>query len=189
MAAFNGIAYTAKFYEPVIEDNVWTGVLDIRTSDYLEATAKDGVSYAQVLASLVPVYFTEVPSSYTLTTTVTVTSGTLALELTDGGVQTYQDISGLTASATISRYSTEHKQGGPASVMDAGPLALFKAQRIGDRRQSLKASPSREPDPQRERTQQSFRCLQSRRRAPPRESTHPAELPCPQPAASGSSGR
>lgn len=34
---------------------------------------------------------------------MTVTSGTLALELTDGGVQTYQDISGLSASATISR--------------------------------------------------------------------------------------
>ena len=85
MAAFNGIAYTAKFYEPTIEDNVWTGVLDIRTSDYLEATAKDGVSYAQVLASLVPVYFTKVTSSYTLTTTAQITSGSVAMQLTEGG--------------------------------------------------------------------------------------------------------
>ena len=103
VAAFNGIAYTAKFYEPVIEDNVWTGVLDIRTSDYLEATAKDGVSYAQVLASLVPVYFTEVTSSYTLTTTAQITSGNVAMQLTEGGEYTFQDLAGLRASATISR--------------------------------------------------------------------------------------
>lgn len=103
VAAFNGIAYTAKFYEPVIEDNVWTGVLDIRTSDYLEATAKDGVSYAQVLASLVPVYFTEVTSSYTLTTTAQITSGSVAMQLTEGGEYTFQDLAGLRASATISR--------------------------------------------------------------------------------------
>ena len=90
MAAFNGIAYTAKFYEPIIEDNVWTGVLDIRTSDYLEATAKDGVSYAQVLASLVPVYFTEVTSSYTLTTTAQITSGSVAMQLTEGGEYTFK---------------------------------------------------------------------------------------------------
>ena len=103
VAAFNGIAYTAKFYEPVIEDNVWTGVLDIRTSDYLEATAKDGVSYAQVLASLVPVYFTKVTSSYTLTTTAQITSGNVAMQLTEGGEYTFQDLAGLRASATISR--------------------------------------------------------------------------------------
>jgi len=103
VAAFNGIAYTAKFYEPVIEDNVWTGVLDIRTSDYLEATAKDGVSYAQVLASLVPVYFTEVTSSYTLTTTAQITSGSVAMQLTEGGEYTFQDLAGLRASATITR--------------------------------------------------------------------------------------
>ena len=103
VAAFNGIAYTAKFYEPTIEDNVWTGVLDIRTSDYLEATAKDGVSYAQVLASLVPVYFTEVTSSYTLTTTAQITSGNVAMQLTEGGEYTFQDLAGLRASATISR--------------------------------------------------------------------------------------
>ena len=103
VAAFNGIAYTAKFYEPTIEDNVWTGVLDIRTSDYLEATAKDGVSYAQVLASLVPVYFTEVTSSYTLTTTAQITSGSVAMQLTEGGEYTFQDLAGLRASATISR--------------------------------------------------------------------------------------
>ena len=103
VAAFNGIAYTAKFYEPTIEDNVWTGVLDIRTSDYLEATAKDGVSYAQVLASLVPVYFTEVTSSYTLTTTAQITSGNVAMQLTEGGQYTFQDLAGLRASATITR--------------------------------------------------------------------------------------
>ncbi len=103
VAAFNGIAYTAKFYEPVIEDNVWTGVLDIRTSDYLEATAKDGVSYAQVLASLVPVYFTEVTSSYTLTTTAQITSGSVAMQLTEGGEYTFKDLAGLRASATITR--------------------------------------------------------------------------------------
>ena len=103
VAAFNGIAYTAKFYEPVIEDNVWTGVLDIRTSDYLEATAKDGVSYAQVLASLVPVYFTKVTSSYTLTTTAQITSGSVAMQLTEGGEYTFKDLAGLRASATISR--------------------------------------------------------------------------------------
>lgn len=103
VAAFNGIAYTAKFYEPTIEDNVWTGVLDIRTSDYLEATAKDGVNYAQVLASLVPVYFTEVTSSYTLTTTAQITSGSVAMQLTEGGEYTFQDLAGLRASATISR--------------------------------------------------------------------------------------
>ena len=103
VAAFNGIAYTAKFYEPTIEDNVWTGVLDIRTSDYLEATAKDGVSYAQVLASLVPVYFTEVTSSYTLTTTAQITSGSVAMQLTEGGKYTFQDLAGLRASATITR--------------------------------------------------------------------------------------
>lgn len=103
VAAFNGIAYTAKFYEPTIEDNVWTGVLDIRTSDYLEATAKDGVSYAQVLASLVPVYFTEVTSSYILTTTAQITSGSVAMQLTEGGEYTFQDLAGLRASATISR--------------------------------------------------------------------------------------
>ena len=103
VAAFNGIAYTAKFYEPTIEDNVWTGVLDIRTSDYLEATAKDGVSYAQVLASLVPVYFTEVTSSYTLTTTAQITSGSVAMQLTEGGEYTFQDLAGLRASATITR--------------------------------------------------------------------------------------
>ena len=103
VAAFNGIAYTAKFYEPTIEDNVWTGVLDIRTSDYLEATAKDGVSYAQVLASLVPVYFTEVTSSYTLTTTAQITSGNVAMQLTEGGEYTFQDLAGLRASATITR--------------------------------------------------------------------------------------
>ena len=103
VAAFNGIAYTAKFYEPTIEDNVWTGVLDIRTSDYLEATAKDGVSYAQVLASLVPVYFTKVTSSYTLTTTAQITSGNVAMQLTEGGEYTFQDLAGLRASATISR--------------------------------------------------------------------------------------
>lgn len=103
VAAFNGIAYTAKFYEPVIEDNVWTGVLDIRTSDYLEATAKDGVSYAQVLASLVPVYFTKVTSSYTLTTTAQITSGSVAMQLTEGGEYTFKDLAGLRASATITR--------------------------------------------------------------------------------------
>ena len=103
VAAFNGIAYTAKFYEPTIEDNVWTGVLDIRTSDYLEATAKDGVSYAQVLASLVPVYFTEVTSSYTLTTTAQITSGNVAMQLTEGGEYTFQDLAGTRASATITR--------------------------------------------------------------------------------------
>ena len=102
-SAFNGIAYTAKFYEPVIEDNVWTGVLDIRTSDFLEATAKDGVSYAQVLASLVPVYFTNVTSSYTLTTTVQITSGRVAMQLTEGGEYTFKDLAGLSASATITR--------------------------------------------------------------------------------------
>lgn len=103
VAAFNGVAYTAKFYEPVIEDNVWTGVLDIRTSDFLEATAKDGVNYAQVLASLVPVYFTEVTSSYTLTTTVQITSGSVAMQLTEGGEYTFQDLAGTRASATITR--------------------------------------------------------------------------------------
>ena len=93
----------AKTNNPTIEDNVWTGVLDIRTSDYLEATAKDGVSYAQVLASLVPVYFTEVTSSYTLTTTAQITSGNVAMQLTEGGEYTFQDLAGLRASATISR--------------------------------------------------------------------------------------
>ena len=103
VAAFNGVAYTAKFYEPVIEDNVWTGVLDIRTSDFLEATAKDGVSYAQVLASLVPVYCPIVTSSYTLTTTVQITSGRVAMQLTEGGEYTFKDLAGLSASATITR--------------------------------------------------------------------------------------
>lgn len=103
VAAFNGIAYTAKFYEPVIEGNTWTGVLDIRTSDFLTATANGPVRYAQVLASQVPVYFTEVTSSYTLTTTVQLTSGTVAMQLTDDGEYTYRDLAGASASATITR--------------------------------------------------------------------------------------
>jgi len=71
--------------------------------DYLEATAKDGVSYAQVLASLVPVYFTKVTSSYTLTTTAQITSGSVAMQLTEGGEYTFKDLAGLRASATITR--------------------------------------------------------------------------------------
>ncbi len=103
VSAFNGVAYAAKFYEPVIEGNTWTGVLDIRTSDFLTATANGPVRYAQVLASQVPVYFTEVTSSYTLTTTVQLTSGTVAMQLTDDGEYTYRDLAGASASATITR--------------------------------------------------------------------------------------
>ena len=103
VSAFNGVAYTAKFYEPVIEGNTWTGVLDIRTSDFLTATANGPVHYAQVLASQVPVYFTEVTSTYTLTTTAQITSGTVAMQLTDTGEYTYQDLAGASASATITR--------------------------------------------------------------------------------------
>ena len=61
------------------------------------------VSYAQVLASLVPVYFTEVTSSYTLTTTAQITSGSVAMQLTEGGEYTLKDLAGLRASATITR--------------------------------------------------------------------------------------
>ena len=103
VGAFNGVAYEAKFYEPEIEGNTWTGVMDIRTSDFLTATAKGSVRYAQVLASQVPVFFAKVPSNYTLTTTVQVTSGTVAMQLTDDGEYTYQDLAGTRATATITR--------------------------------------------------------------------------------------
>ena len=103
MNAFNGADLTVSFDEPVIEGNTWTGVLDIRTSDFLTATANGPVRYAQVLASQVPVYFTEVTSSYTLTTTVQLTSGTVAMQLTDDGEYTYRDLAGASASATITR--------------------------------------------------------------------------------------
>ena len=95
--AFNGADLTVNFDEPVIEGNTWTGTMTVTTS------SDSAIRYGQILASQAPVYLTEATSSYTLTTTITVTSGTLALELTDGGVQTYQDISGLSTSATISR--------------------------------------------------------------------------------------
>lgn len=49
--------------------------------------------------------------------------------------------------------------------MDAGPLAVFKAQRIGYRRQPLEASPSRGPCPWNEPGQQSFHCGQSQPKA------------------------
>ncbi|WP_298592073.1 transcriptional initiation protein Tat [uncultured Rothia sp.] len=103
--AFNGADLTVSFNEPVIEGNTWTGTMTVTTStnDSATAPADGAIRYGQILASQAPVYLTEVTSSYTLTTTITVISGTLALELTDGGAQTYQDISGLTASATISR--------------------------------------------------------------------------------------
>ena len=101
--AFNGADLTVSFDEPVIEGNTWTGTMTVTTSSDSSAPADGAIRYGQILASQAPVYLTEATSSYTLTTTITVTSGTLALELADGGVQTYQDISGLTASATISR--------------------------------------------------------------------------------------
>ena len=44
-----------------------------------------------------------VPSSYTLTTTVQLTSGTVAMQLTDDGEYTYRDLAGASASATITR--------------------------------------------------------------------------------------
>ena len=44
-----------------------------------------------------------VPSSYTLTTTAQITSGNVAMQLTEGGEYTFQDLAGLRASATISR--------------------------------------------------------------------------------------
>ena len=78
-------------------------MLDIRTADFLTATANGPVRYAQVLASQVPVYFTEVTSTYTLTTTVQLTSGTVAMQLTDTGEYTYRDLAGASASATITR--------------------------------------------------------------------------------------
>lgn len=101
--AFNGADLTVNFDEPVIEGNTWTGTMTVTTSSDSSAPADGAIRYGQILASQAPVYLTEATSSYTLTTTITVTSGTLALELTDGGVQTYQDISGLSTSATISR--------------------------------------------------------------------------------------
>lgn len=101
--AFNGADLTVSFDEPVIEGNTWTGTMTVTTRSDSSAPADGTIRYGQILASQAPVYLTEATSSYTLTTTVTVTSGTLALELTDGGVQTYQDISGLSVSATISR--------------------------------------------------------------------------------------
>ena len=103
MNAFNGADLTVNFDEPVIEGNTWTGTMTVTTSSDSSAPADGAIRYGQILASQAPVYLTEATSSYTLTTTVTVTSGTLALELTDSGVQTYQDISGLSVSATISR--------------------------------------------------------------------------------------
>ena len=42
-------------------------------------------------------------SSYTLTTTAQITSGNVAMQLTEGGEYTFQDLAGLRASATISR--------------------------------------------------------------------------------------
>ena len=101
--AFNGADLTVSFDEPVIEGNTWTGTMTVTTSSDSSAPADGAIRYGQILASQAPVYLTEATSSYTLTTTITITSGTLALELTDGGVQTYQDISGLSTSATISR--------------------------------------------------------------------------------------
>ena len=103
MNAFNGADLTVSFDEPVIEGNTWTGTMTVTTRSDSSAPADGTIRYGQILASQAPVYLTEATSSYPLTTTVTVTSGTLALELTDGGVQTYQDISGLSVSATISR--------------------------------------------------------------------------------------
>ena len=42
-------------------------------------------------------------SSYTLTTTAQITSGSVAMQLTEGGEYTFQDLAGLRASATITR--------------------------------------------------------------------------------------
>ena len=103
--AFNGADLTVSFNEPIIEDNVWTGTMTVTTSSDNSATASaDGaIRYGQILASQAPVYLTEATSSYTLTTTVTVISGTLTLELAEGGEYTFQDLAGTRASATITR--------------------------------------------------------------------------------------
>ena len=101
--AFNGADLTVNFDEPVIEGNTWTGTMTVTTSSDSSAPADGAIRYGQILASQVPVYFTEVTSSYTLTTTAQITSGSVAMQLTEGGEYTFKDLAGLRASATITR--------------------------------------------------------------------------------------
>ena len=101
--AFNGADLTVSFDEPVIEGNTWTGTMTVTTRSDSSAPADGTIRYGQILASQAPVYLTEATSSYTLTTTAQITSGNVAMQLTEGGEYTFQDLAGLRASATITR--------------------------------------------------------------------------------------
>ena len=101
--AFNGADLTVNFDEPAIEGNTWTGTMTVTTSSDSSAPADGAIRYGQILASQAPVYLTEVTSSYTLTTTAQITSGSVAMQLTEGGEYTFKDLAGLRASATITR--------------------------------------------------------------------------------------
>ena len=101
--AFNGADLTVNFDEPVIEGNTWTGTMTVTTSSDSSAPADGAIRYGQILASQAPVYLTEATSSYTLTTTAQITSGSVAMQLTEGGEYTFKDLAGLRASATITR--------------------------------------------------------------------------------------
>ena len=95
VSAFNGMAYAAKFYEPVIEGNTWTGVLDIRTSDFPDRDRQRPRALRTGAGLQVPVYFTEGDSSYTPDhDRSALTSGTVAIQLTDDGEYTYRDLAG-----------------------------------------------------------------------------------------------
>lgn len=102
LKAFNGAGFTAVWGQLITRGEVLTGTLTITTDEDMVASSGDGMQVLnQLLFSQVPVYYTEVGASFELTTTLTVTSGSLKVAPADGAPGTEVNITGLTATATV----------------------------------------------------------------------------------------
>lgn len=102
LKAFNGSAFTATFGADQTAGNTWLGTVSITTSEDIVASAANGAQVLnQVLLSHVPIHYAETGGITQMTVTTTLIDGALTVSAGDGAPASAHNISGVTATASV----------------------------------------------------------------------------------------